>query len=137
MVSLETLTFKQRHKYNTEDGIQVVVDFRTGRAGPIRTRAKIDTGAARCIFRREHAEALEIVVEDGELVRFRTATGSFEAYGHTVTLSCLDLEFDALVFFTRDYDFPRQVLGLQGWLDKLRLGLVHHDELLFLSQFDD
>ena len=90
-----------------------------------------------CIFQREHAEALHIDVEGGLFTKFATMTGTFEAYGHTLRLSCFDYELDSVVYFTREYEFPRNVLGLQGWLDKLRFGLVHHDESLFLSHYDD
>ncbi len=99
--------------------------------------AKVDTGAANCIFQREYAEALGLTVEDGLSKRFSTATGTFSAFGHNVKLSCFDLEFDSTVYFATQYEFPRNVLGLEGWLDRLRFGLVHYDRTVFLSHYDE
>jgi predicted aspartyl protease len=42
--------------------------------------ASIDTGATFCIFRNELAEALALDPEKATSKRFRTATGTFEAY---------------------------------------------------------
>jgi len=41
-----------------------------------------------------------------------------------------------MVFFAVAEGLPRNVLGLHGWLDRLRFGLVHHDQMFFLSNYD-
>ncbi len=99
--------------------------------------AKIDTGATFCIFQREHAEGLDIDVESGLPEEISTATGRFKAYGHSVNLTCFKYEFETTVYFTEQYDFSRNVLGLRGWFDKFRFGLIHYDATLYLSNYDE
>jgi hypothetical protein len=99
--------------------------------------AKIDTGATLCVFQREYADELDIDVETGIRQIVLTATGRFETYGRTVMLSCLDLDTESTVYFAGTYEFSRNVLGLHGWLDKIRFGLVHHDNCLFMSPSDE
>jgi predicted aspartyl protease len=55
----------------------------------VRIAASIDTGATFCIFRNELAEALGLDPMNGTSKRFRTAAGSFEAFGHEVEISFL------------------------------------------------
>lgn len=66
-----------------------------------------------------------------------TPTGhSFQAYGHTLSLTTLGLTFDeAIVYFAEG--LRRNVLGRRGWLDQVRLGLVDYDRTLYLSRYDD
>lgn len=110
----------------------------TGDGGrTVRLMAKVDTGATFCVFQRECAEQLEIEVESGELLSIDTATGSFEAYGHPVTLSCFDWKFDTIVYFAAQAEFPRNVVGRVGWLQHLRLGIIDHDSALLLSHYDE
>jgi hypothetical protein len=99
--------------------------------------AKVDTGASLCIFQREYAEQLGIDVESGQLQVVSSVNGQFEVYGHTVTLTCLDWEFETTVYFAAVADFTRNVVGRSGWLEHFRLGLIDHDEVLFLSHYDD
>jgi hypothetical protein len=99
--------------------------------------ASIDTGADHCLFERGYAEALMIEVESGAPLEFGTAAGSFKAYGHEVALSVLDLEVDALVYFFEESSIKKNVLGRNGWLNRVRLGIVDHDSFLYLSPYDD
>jgi len=50
--------------------------------------------------------------------------GTFVAYGHEVTLSVGDFEFNTMAFFASDDGIRRNVLGRFGWLDRVVLGLV-------------
>ena len=135
---METLTFRLRRGYADSGlGIELPITISSGPGRSVSILAKVDTGAACCIFQREYAEELGIDVEKGQQTKFRTATGSFETYGHQVALSCFEWDFEAVVYFAQAHEFSRNVLGLQGWLDKLRFGLVHHDQSLFLSHYDD
>lgn len=135
---METLTFQARHSYgNSRDGVEVPIMLTIAGAQPVRFLAKVDTGASFCIFQREYADRLGIDVENGEYQRVNTAVGSFDVYGHTVTLSCLEWDFQAKVYFAAMAEFPRNVLGRSGWLQQFRLGLVDHDGTLFLSHYDD
>lgn len=98
--------------------------------------AKLDTGAAYCLFERTCAERLGIRVESGYKRRLNTLTGGFEAYGHEVTFRMLDLEFVLTAFFAADYAISRNLLG-RNWLRLVRLGLVDYDSLLYLSAYDE
>jgi hypothetical protein len=131
------LNFRTTHQYDTlENGITLEVILRAG--GKVqRTSAKLDTGASHCFFQREYAEALGIDLASGERISVHTATGSFLAYGHQITLEVLGLLFDTAVYFANDYGFPRNVLGRKGWLDRVRLGLVDYEGQLYLSDYND
>lgn len=68
-------------------------------------------------------------------VRVATPAGSFRAFGHSVTLEALGLSFDTMVCFAERANFPRNVLGQRGWLDRVRLALVDYDGHLYLSPY--
>lgn len=99
--------------------------------------AKLDTGASYCIFQRFLGEDLGLNIESGYRQGISTATGSFVAYGHTVTLSVLGKEFDAMVFFAAEETFSRNVLGRAGCLNQLRVGIVDYEGKLYLARFDE
>ena len=135
---LETLTFRSRYDYASgQAGIEVPITLSLDDARSVRLLAKVDTRASFCIFQREYAEQLGIEVEGGQHQVVRTATGRFEAYGHTVKLVCFDWEFETVVYFAAEANFSRNVLGRLGWLQHFLLGLVDHDATLFLSHHDD
>lgn len=99
--------------------------------------AKIDTGASHCIFERQYGEQLGLEIEEGIVQRFSTATGTFIAYGHTVTLITNELEFDSYVFFYSEGDVPKpNVLGRFGWLDRIILGLADYEGKLYLDRYE-
>lgn len=133
----EQLTFAISYKYDSQQiGVTVPVRLRTW-AEAIDLHAKIDTGASLCIFARKHAEQLGIDVESGTLENLSTVTGTFIAYVHEVTLDVLGLEITTTVYFAADENFRRNVLGRQGWLDRVRLGLLDYEGKLFLSDYND
>ena len=116
------------------DGIEVPITLSTGRQS-VELLAKLDTGAAHCIFERKYAEMLGVDVESGRLQRFRTVAESFAAYQHEITIQTLGIEFSAVVFFAQDSTFNRNFLGRSGWLDRLRIAIVDYDRLLFVSPY--
>jgi hypothetical protein len=97
---------------------------------------KLDTGASCCIFERRFAEALGFDIETGMRQLFGTPTGTFLGYGHEVTLSVAEFEFDTIVFFPSDAEITRNVLGRFGWLDRVVLGLVDYEGKVYLSRYD-
>jgi len=126
------LTFSALHLYNSgEPGIALPVRLSKGADG-VDLIAHLDTGASCCIFQRNYADSLDIDVETGEKTKFGTASGYFIAYGHEVSIIALDLEFQATAYFAEDYDFTRNVLGRQGWLNRVRLGLVDYEGKLYV-----
>lgn len=132
-----TLTFDELHEYDAGDsGISVPVRLGHGdRVAEI--PAKLDTGASYCIFRRRYGEMLGLAVESGYPQHISTATGSFLTYGHEVTLRALGMELSMTAFFAADDMFTRDVLGRQGFLQQLKLGLVAYEGKLYLSRYHD
>lgn len=130
-----SLAFDKSHLYaETADGINVPIVLCVGRQS-VELFAKVDTGAAHCIFERKYAEMVGLDVESGRLQRFRTVAGSFSAYEHEVTIQTLGVEFSAIVFFAQDSAFNRNFLGRSGWLDRLRVAIIDYDRTLFLSPY--
>jgi hypothetical protein len=130
-----SLAFDAAHHYTEAlDGIEVLITLCIGRQS-VELSAKLDTGAAYCIFERKYAEMLGVDVDSGRLQRFRTVAGSFAAYQHEITIQTLGIEFSAVVFFPQDSTFNRNFLGRSGWLDRLRIAIVDYDRLLFVSPY--
>ena len=133
----ETLSFAITHNYDMHKA-GITVDVLLRRDGKdVEVVTKIDTGASFCIFRRIYGELLGLSLESGQPETLSTPTGSFLAYGHDVMLSILGLEFQTTVYFAADENFRRNVLGRQGWLDRVRLGLIDYEGKLFLSDYND
>jgi predicted aspartyl protease len=133
-----TLSFNRQHSYagNEHQGIVIPVHLILGER---RTKvlAKIDTGATYCIFNRGYGEALDLNIESGHRIAIRTANGEFNAFGHELTINCLDYEVHSMVYFAEHQGFHRDVLGRNGWIHNFRLGIVDYDSLLYLSQHDE
>lgn len=99
---------------------------------------KLDTGASFCIFTRGIGEALGLIVEDGIRQPISLANGQrMMTYGHVVTLESLALRLEVTAYFAEDPAFVRNVLGRNGWLQKIRIGLVDYDGGLYVSHYDD
>ena len=132
-----TLAFHKRHAYKPSDrGVSVPVALRAG-SQTVRLFANIDTGAEYCLFERGYAEALSLEVERGTPLDFSTVAGTFHAYGHELTLAVLEVESHAFVYFFANPTIRRNVLGRNGWLNRVRLGVVDHDSLVYLSAYDE
>ncbi|MFN0108030.1 MAG: hypothetical protein ACKVZH_04185 [Blastocatellia bacterium] len=61
--------------------------------------------------------------------------GSLDAFGHEVTLQTGEIAFQSVVYFAKYPNVPRNLLGRQGWLRNLKLGLIDYDNLLYLSGY--
>jgi hypothetical protein len=130
-----SLEFDTTHQYTeAKDGINVPIALGIG-SQSVELLAKLDTGAAHCVFERKYGEMLGLAVESGRLQRFRTVAGSFAAYEHEVTIQTLGIEFQAVVFFAQDSTFNRNFLGRSGWLDRLRIGIIDYDRMLFVAPY--
>ena len=131
------MVFRKLFRYDLRrSGITVPVKLAwSGRR--IELKAKVDTGSSACIFARNYGEDLGLEIENGRPQRFETATGGFLTYGHEVTLSVFEFELVTTVYFVADHAISRSVLGRQGWLDRLRFGLVDYDGKLYLSDYND
>ena len=98
--------------------------------------AKLDTGSSHCIFERRYGENLGLEIENGTLEKFGTSTAGFFAYGHEIVLTVLEIETVATVYFAKEESFTRNVLGRQGWLDRVKLGLIDYEGKLFLNEYN-
>ena len=117
----EILEFDILHKYSLyKVGITVETIFKSGDLR-VDVEAKIDTGSTYCIFERHHGEGLSLDIESGHLIEIGTATGSFRAFGHELTLTVLGIETVSTVYFAESDYFDRNVLGRIGWLDRVKL----------------
>ncbi len=130
------LEFSQLHDYSGsgENVVLPVVLRSSGIEVPV--AASVDTGASFCLFRTEIAEVLGLALTAGILKRFRTANSGFDAYGHEVELDVLGILIPSVVYFFADPTIDKNVLGRTGWLDRIRLGLTHHDSKLYLGPYD-
>jgi len=130
------LAFSEQHSYGRESKITVPVVLYTDLAMRVQIRAKLDTGSDFCVFQPHHAGALGLELERGVKQRIRTAVGSFVAYGHEVTMTVLNLEWQTTVYFAEPEDFPVSVVGRLGFLDHIRLGLVDYDQVMYLADYN-
>ena len=134
---MHLLEFDSLHDYGTEkESIEVPVTLRLGDR-TVSFPAQLDTGATFCVFELGYGETLGLSVESGVPLRFSTAMGSFDAYGHTVTLETLRYSFDVTVYFAAHEGFRRNVLGRRGWLDQVQLGIVEYEGKLYLRLYNE
>jgi hypothetical protein len=130
------LEFSHRRSYAPGvDGISVPVVLSNGDE-TVDLLASIDTGASNCLFEREHGELLNLKIETGDPRTFRTATGRIETFGHVVELDVLGLKVEAMVYFFADERIVKNLLGRNGWLDRVRFGLVDHDLEVYIAAYD-
>lgn len=130
-------TYRIYHSYNTRaSGIEIQAMLKLGDE-TVYTEAKVDPGAQVCLFRREHGEMLGLAIESGQRIVLDSLAGTLVAYGHSVTLETLGLEFDSVIYFAERYGLRRNLLGREGWLQKIRLGIVDYDAALYLSPYDE
>ncbi len=133
---MHTINFEKLVPYDTNKvGISINVRLKLGKLSS-EFSAKIDTGATACVFNRIYGEEMGIEIETGEFQKFSTATNSFTAYGHYVSLITAGFEFYPQVFFAEDKNFSRNVLGRNGWLDRVVIGINDYDGKLYLSDYN-
>ncbi len=129
------LTFITRETYDSlQDGITIEAVLSLGEESFV-CKAKVDPGAQVCLFKREIGEALGLDIESGHPRKLATLTGTLLSYGHSVTLHTLGLEFDSVVYFSATLNLRRNLLGREGWLQKVRLAIVDYDSELYLSPY--
>ena len=98
--------------------------------------AAVDSGSTFSIFDRTCGESLGLSLELGLRQQVGTAIGSFYCYGHELTVSVFDLEWQADVYFAEPEAFSMNVVGRVGFLDRLQLGIVDYEQLLYLGLYD-
>lgn len=95
--------------------------------------AKVDTGSEFCLFARTFADALDIDLESGYRENFSTLGGGIIGYAHQIELETLGLQFQSYVYFAESYSINRSLLGRQGWLQLVKLGLDDYKSEIYLS----
>ena len=140
MVTVPTsISFQYTHDYGTysrTDGIVVPIGLSIGGRSVPELLAKLDTGAEDCIFQREYGEQWGLEIESGLPKRFGSAAGGFDAFGHAVDIDCFGFSIQSTVYFARDYNFYRNVLGRNGWLQRFRIAIIDYDSILHISYYD-
>lgn len=130
------LPFEESFHYpDHDDGIVIPVALKSGHLVHV-SSAIVDCGGGVCLFSREIGELLGLDIEQGEYKRLRTLTGDLDSFGHEVSIKAFSIVVDSVVYFARDNGLPRNILGRQGWLRKLRFGLVEYDNLIYLGRYD-
>ena len=130
-----TLAFSHRHSYASQIGIALPITLLSDLSTYVDLLAKLDTGSTYCIFERGYADMLGLNLPSGIPQRISTATGSFQTYGHEVTLSIFDLEWQVVAYFAESESFSLNVLGRVGFLDRLRIGLIDYEGQLYLGLY--
>jgi hypothetical protein len=131
---LISLDFEAQHEYE-DAGAGIVVPIRLIHGErSVELRARVDTGAADCLFDRFYADALGLG-DSGVERDYRTVTGSFKAFGHELTIETFGLQWQAMVFFHAMGNPAHAFVGRRGWLDRLRLGIIHYEQRLFLRRY--
>ncbi|MEK6407537.1 MAG: hypothetical protein AABN34_11285 [Acidobacteriota bacterium] len=132
-----SLEFPYRSAYKSHTYITLPIVLLSDPSRSVDVIASVDTGSTFSIFERSYGEALELNVESGSRERIATATGYFYCYGHELTLSVFDLEWQAVVYFADSEVFWKNVVGRVGFLDRLKVGIVDYEQLLYLGLYDD
>ena len=60
-----------------------------------------------------------------------------KVHGHEVTLTLGELALDLFAYFPAYQQIPRNLLGRQGFLRRLRFGLNDYEGFVYLSHHDD
>jgi hypothetical protein len=132
------LTFTDALSYpSTIQGITLRIVLSSGSA--VReTVAKLDLGAHVCLFSREIGDQLELDIKRGDPIKLGAIVfGSLDAFGHEVTLRVGSISVPLIVYFAKDYSLPMNFIGRQGWLQKVKLGVVDYENKVYLGEYDD
>ena len=135
MKSVHSVEFAELYYYDTlKTGITLPVFLVSGEFETT-VEAKIDTGASHSIFARIHGENLGLDIESGELLNVGTVRESFRVFGHELSIRFLDIELYTKIYFAEDEFMRRSVLGRQGFIDRVKLGLIDYEGKLLLSEY--
>jgi hypothetical protein len=134
---IRQLDFQISYRYDSSKGGITIPTVVTVGGHSVDCFAKIDTGAEFCLFQRTVGKLLKLDLFSGQPIRFNTLTGNFVAYGHEVTLQTFGQFFDATVYFAESHNVTRNLLGRHGFLQNIQLGLRDHNELLYLSKYEE
>ena len=113
-----SLAFAYRHSYAGQGAITLPLTLVSDGARPVDLLAKLATSSTYCIFQQSLCRPAGPRPDSGVPLNIATATGTFRAYGHAVTISVLDFEWEAVVYFAGPETFSLDVLDRFGsWID--------------------
>ena len=89
-------------------------------------------GEPRTIVLRSGSGAawLGLDIEAGDWKFFSTVAGQMETFGYIVQIETLGIAVESMVNFLANDAMTKTVLGRTGWLDRLRPGIVDHEQTL-------
>lgn len=131
-----SLEYSHRHSYADQIAIALPIILISDYNTHVDLSAKLDTGSTYCIFESKYADWLGLNLASGVPTRMATATGYFYCYGHELTVSVFDLEWQAIVYFAEPETFSLNVIGRVGFLDRLRVGIVDYEQLVYLGLYE-
>lgn len=80
---------------------------------------------------------LGLQIEDGLPKRMRLLTGTLDTFGHEVTIQFEGIAIYAPVYFAKYPGLPHNLLGRNGWIRQLRVGLVDYENAIYLAPYDE
>jgi hypothetical protein len=137
VVTRHLLGFSRELSYPPDAAITLPIILMSDANRRVGFTASLDTGSTYCVFERRYARLLDLELEAGVQARITTATGSFYCFGHEVTLWSCALEWQAVVYFAEADAFSLNVVGRVGFLDRLKVGIVDYEQLLYLGLYDE
>jgi hypothetical protein len=137
----QTLSFSVAFNYSalarTSRGVFVQVTLASGVASTWDINVRIDSASSYSVFGRQWTDALGLEWDSGDPLTIATATGTFQARLHEVTISLLDFEWTAAVAFaeweTAPRSYARDVLGLTGFFDRFLVAIDDASETVYLE----
>ena len=93
-----------------------------GKEGWIAGRAFVDTGASYSLFPADVAEALGLVLEDGELSEMTVGDGNIlKVYLHQIKVVIADKEFMATIGFSKGLGVGFYIIGTRDIFDNFKV----------------
>ena len=89
--------------------------------------------ALKSAFLRELWQTFGKDVESSYRETFSTLSGGVIGYAHQVELETLGLRFQSYVYFAESHAVNRNLLGRQGWLQLITLGLNDYESTIYLK----
>jgi hypothetical protein len=130
------LSFDYEYRYeDDEEGIPLPVKLTFG-GHTVGVTAKVDPGAAVCLFRHEIGVKLGVPIDQGIPITLGGLTGTLEASVTNSHCKQRNSAFKASSTSPKYPDLPRNLLGRRGWLRNLRLGLIDYYNPLYLSDYN-
>ena len=98
---------------------------------------RVDSASTYSVFGRQWADVVDLEWEAGDPLTISTASGTFRARLHEVTVGLLDWQWTAWVAFAEWDTTPpsprRDVLGLTGFFDHFLVAIDDLAEVIYLE----